>query len=436
MKYYILDESMYLVLKNGESISLSKTHPYFDKIKENLLLKNFNAVSELLIKPNLNKLNLTVKNGSYFFKDIKIPNFISDQINGDDILGKSLLNFWLNMRYKHDEELIYKICQELIRRSFFPLSEDGFIIGYDEADVSYSKKTLLNNNETNREVFFYNIHSLPKLFHEIIKGKNFEYLVKKLFHTDSKKAYNILRSACFKKESNHINYQPLLLSFCFENILNENNLIKFLENIPEHDLPLASCHSLNNFLKEISLEKRQESYNQKKILNFLSTVDWERMPIFVNLYEKFKYNVRVNINSLELKNDFNIIFDYLDKECQKFGKEVVKNLNIDRNFPSFYKLHKTEFEDYIIHFPKTNQELTEWSSLMGNCIKTFSDSISNGSTVVFALINKYDNALEYNVEVCSGRIKQIERRRKTQVSPALRINLTEFLYSLGLVYSN
>lgn len=435
MKYTILSESLHIMLSSGKSISLSKSDPLFNSIRGDLLKKRYDRVEETLSASKDNSLNLEYRDGSYFFKDIQIPTFLSNYISKNKELGKSLLNFWLNMVKKHDEEIVYNICQELISRNFFPLTKDGFIIGYDEKDMNYSKNSYLKNTDS-REVLFYNIQSLPSALYEQIKGMFFEDSIKTLFNSSSKKLLKILRDNCFNREENHIRFDYLILSYVFKDILLEENLIKYMESAKGNDLDVGKAHLFNSFLKEISLEKDNVSYNQKKILNFIETVNWDTLNSFLHLYDVFKNNVNISMVDLELKNNYDDYLSHFTKECAKFHNTKVFSLLVEQNFPQFMSLKEEEFGNYIIILPQTNIDLIEWTNKMGNCIHSFADRVASGSTMVLALVDKGTNQMIFNIEIHRGVIKQMERVRKTSYDPKIKKDFTQFLFQKGLIYQN
>lgn len=429
MIHYILKDSIFILI-DGKPISITKDSNIFKDVKELLIKKDFNKIETLILNKSNNNFNLIIKDGSYYFKDIQIPNFISEFLNKNEKKGKALINLWLNIRKKHDEKTIYNICQELIKKDFFPLTEDGFYIGYEEKN---KEDSFLSNNN-NKEVFFYNISSLPSYIYSLIKGNSIESLIESMFGSNSSRLLKIIKEKSFQKDSNHIEYCFLIYGIIFKNILNEENLIKFLENSKRHDITISKAKLFNQFLKEISLEKDNKTINQKKVMNFIETVSWLDMNSFLDYYDLFKNRIGVSLKDLKLKNNFFSFYHHFSNECSIFKDTEIFNLDIKDNFPDFYKINRTSFEEFIIVFPETNKDLVLWSNTMGNCIKSFSKDVKEGNCLVLSLVNKKSNKMVYNVEITNGIIRQFEKIKKTPPDKELRLRFKKFLIEKGLIY--
>lgn len=439
MKYFLLKDSLVLTTENN-SFNIKNGSPNYEKIRALVELGDFKSALKILNEP-IEIEGITEKDGRYFVKDKEFPTFLISYLKKNPSQSEYMQNFWLNLSNYYPFDEARQICFDLVKRNFFPLSKDGFFLGVNDGNPkSFNDSSL--SQKGNQKIKFINTMNLPEELESILKEKSFEGVIQHCFGDVTPKGYRIILSK-LTENVNFINTKVLFLGQALNKILNKENLTKFMEqltskNVPEFTPAMAAI--FNNYLQELGLEKDQKTINQKKVLNFLNTVEWSKVSNFCMEVDRFKTALNLTADQIPVYNNFNDVLAYVSAENKKIFADNNFPLRIDLNFPEFFALDGLEVDDLRVVIPKDAKTLFQWSTLFNNCISSFASRVWGNSSLVFGLEHRGSKRLMYHIEIHHRRLAQIEAKgekqldRKNLARHASLANFLALIEQKGLIF--
>lgn len=436
MKYYLLSNSCVINL-GDKTYTISNDDYRYDKIKENLINKNFDLVSQLVDPTlNINKEGFVVKDGLVFYNNNPMPSVLGNkflELHQNSWEFKSIFNFWFNLRNKIDKNDASEVIQELINKNAYAATEDGFYFLYFDKNVD---QTSSNLNKKRGNVFhFYNYANCPNVYFSCFDNKqSMDQVIESTFGFNSKKLKNLVLQNVFKQEQNFINYKFFFFGETFKDVLHRDNLFYVIEN----DLLDTDCgdidgyRNLATFFKDYSIDKNGE-YSQKKIINFLQSATNKRHIVDVGIfYVQLKDKLNLDVQNLEFSNNCELFYEYLFKEIQKI-KDPMFNLDNDLEIQV---LHDVEFSNFRILVPNTNYDLKEWTNILQNCVGngSYAQKILKKQSQIIAIVDKDKNEMLYNIEISRKNIIQFLARGNNPPKNGDKVAITEFLQSKNLIF--
>jgi len=441
MKYYVLKNSIIINL-DGKTHTISKEDYRYEKIK-NLIEKNELESISSAIDPssNLNKEGFVVKDGLVCYKDEAIPSILGNQflsLKEDNWVFKSLFNFWYNMKTRVDNDTASEMLHALIEKCAYPITEDGFYLVYIDHNINQTTSILNKNNIDQSNIHFYNVANCPQKYIEFFaKRRSIDDILTDVFGFTAKKLKKIAVQNLFKPEENFFDYRFLLIGEALHEVLQPDNIYGLIEEgtfkVPQNNVGLDPYVKINQFLRDLSVEKTGK-YSQKKIINFLRSVENESMLIdTAEYYSVIKTGLNFNIQNIEISNSCKDIYEYVRREYMRLQDPAV-SLSMDVNFEKIFALHDTEINNMRFLIPNDSHDLKEWSSIMNNCIATYANKVKAGKTAVFAIMDCATNQMLYNVEVERGRVIQFVEKNNSPVPQSIYKTVTNFLKEKEIIF--
>ncbi len=173
--------------------------------------------------------------------------------------------------------------------------------------------------------------------------------------------------------------------------------------------------ALERLLKYTSVSKGIRYLNEQlgryiKEQNTRRGANWEMCDIFNDWMDFLANATKLKY---DLKNDF-VLFPRDLKRAHDNAALLVKEKDAKKHAKAFEKLvpeliekYSWQYGPYMIHVPKSADEVIKEGHTLHHCVGTYLESIANGSTVVLMLRRK-DNPAEpfYTVEVRNGEVWQ------------------------------
>jgi len=436
MKYYLLPNS--IVISVGDKTHVISNDDYrYEKIKQNLIEKNYAPV-EQLINPthNLNKEGFVVDNGLVYYKGDAIPSVLGNkflQYQQSSWEFKSIFNFWFNLKTRISNDEASAVIHTLIDKNAYAVTEDGFYFVY--ADNATDQTNSVLNKKNKQEIFhFYNYAACPATYREFFdKKKNLDEMIENVFGFNSKKLRKLVMDNMFNARDNFVNYRFMFYGEAFKDVLAHDNLFAVIEKklLPTDGGDIETYQHLNTFLKDYSTEKNGK-YSQKKVLNFLeSATNKQHIVDCAIYYVQLKEILNFNLQAVELPNNCEEIYNYIVGEMAKI-KDPCLPLNYGEEITA---LNDAEFDNFRILVPQTNYDLKEWSNIMQNCISTYADKVRAKQCIVIAIMDQTTNQMLYNIEIVRKSVNQFVGRgnQSPKVKDHERI-VREFLKEKGLIF--
>lgn len=436
MKYFILSNSA-VVCDQDKTYTISNKDYRYEKIKKYLFENNIDQVKKIL-EPSINiqKEGLCVKDGLVYFNDDPIPTILGNQFleieNEDDWQFKSVFNFWYNLKERLDDAKASEIIESLISKNAYPVTEDGVYLVYLDSNSDQTKSNL-NKNRIKNFFNFYNYSNCPNELQDLFVKKNsLNQIISDTFGFCSKKLYNILVQKLFDSSCNFIKYKYFFYGVLFKDILANENIVYCLENnvLNVEIGNINNYKNLNSFLRDFSIEKNG-NFNQKRIMNFMSFEDKNKLLEIGTFYNSVKKHIEVNLQDINFSNNPNEIHEYFYKEYQKI-KDPIFDLNND---DCIEKLNDVEFENYRVLVPRTNYDLKNWSSTMNNCISTYAKSVVDKTCQLIAIVDAETNEMLYNIEIANRNVQQFLGKRNKSVDSRVKEKILDFLRGEKIIFS-
>jgi len=440
MKYYLLKNSLVVNFDN-KTHTISKEDYRYERVKSAIERNDFGAAMDAIDpSSNLNKDGFSVQNGLVCYAGESIPAVLGNQflnLKEDNWIFKSLFNFWYNMKTRVDNDTASEMLSALIEKNAYPITEDGFYLVYFDRNLDQTKSAL---NKRNLEVGinFYNVANCPEKYLQLFsQRKNFDEILISSFGFTAKKLKKMALPNMFKPDNNFFNYDFLLVGEALNQVLQPDNIYGLIEEgtfkIPENNNGIDAYQKINVLLKDLCLEKG-EKYNQKKAINFLRSAKTQGDLIdAAEYYTRVKNATDVNIQELELSNSCEEVLEHFRREFRRL-KDPEVSLCIEKNFENIYALADTEVSGLRFLIPDNNYDLREWSSIMHNCVATYTERVIAGQTAVFAIMESATNEMMYNVEVCKGRIVQFLTKHNREAKPKDYNLICDFLKEKGILF--
>ena len=436
MKYYLLSNS--IVISVGDKTHVISNDDYrYNKIKENLVNKNYETVQRI-INPtnNLNKEGFVVNEGLVYFKNEPIPSVLGNrflELSQDSWEFKSIFNFWFNIKTRVTNVEAAEVIEELVKKDAYAVTEDGFYFVYQNADTDQSRSVL--NKKNHQEIFhFYNYSTCPEVYQNIFKDKkNLDDLIELTFGFNSKKLKKFVLKNIFQGKDNFLNYRFLFIGEALKDVLAQDNLFAVIEKdlIPTNLGDIGTYQNLNRFFKDYSLDENG-NYSQKKILNLLENTANKQLLMDVGIYYcQLKDAINFDIRNMGFANNCQQMYDYMTEEMKKI-KNPILPLNND---PEVVALHDEEVGDFRIAIPQTNHELVEWGNILVNCVGThgYADSVRNKTCRIVGIMDKNTNQMLYHIEIKRKTIVQFFGRGNSQADKNHQKVIREFLKEKGMI---
>ena len=435
MKYYLLDNSI-VVFVDSNVHTISNNDYRFEQVKSAIASGNFDVVSSL-IDPNYNlkKDGFIVANGVVFYQDNAIPTILGNrfiELKQDSFEFRSIFNFWFNMKTRVDDNTAAEIISELVRRDAYAVTEDGFYLMYNNRDIDQTKNVLNKRNQN--EVFhFYNYATCPsRYFTMFADKKSFSTVIEELFGFCTKKLRTLAVQKVFCNKDNFFNYKFFFYGEAFKDILATDNIVYAIEN----DLLDTSLGDIDNyqdlrmFLKDYAIEKNGD-YSQKKILNFLESVENKNQLTEIGAYYvAVKSQFNIDIQSMNFVNNCDTIHAHLHREYQR-----IQNPNFMlNNDAEIEALDGVEFDNFRIMVPKTNHELIEWGSIMHHCVGGYGDGVKKKDRQIIAIMDKVTNTMLYTADIRRKTLQQLLGVRNSQPSTGDNQAIIQFFKDKNLIY--
>ena len=442
MKYYLLSNSI-VINDSGHTHTVSNNDYRYDKIKNYLDEGKFDLVADAIDPTkNLNKDGFTVIDGLVHYGEEPIPSVLGNQFllfKESSWVFKSLFNFWYNLKSRVDDAAAAEMIRALIENGAYPVTEDGFYLIYSNNNSDQTNSVLNKKNQSDSHINFYNIANCPeKYFNDFSNHKSLDEVLENVFGFNAKKLKKLALQNIFKPDNNFLDYRFLFFGEAFKDALHPDNLYEVIEkDILHFDFgDIGGCHGFNSFIKDYTREK-DGSYNQKKILNFLKSVDrGVGCDVFFeigNQYSRLKEAINLDVQGIGLTNNANEILRYLNNETSKL-KDPEFDLRVKENFPDFWSLNEHEVDNMRLLMPNTNYDLKEWTNIMQNCIHGYADNLLKATCMVFAVMDKDTNEMLYNVEVAKKKIVQFKARGNNVADKADMKKIRNLLAARGLLF--
>lgn len=441
MKYYSLNNS--IVIQDGSEVRVVSKDDYrYQRIKEALANKDFEKVRESIDPTrNLDKEGFIVKDGLVYHSGSPIPSVLGNQFlafKSNNWVFKSLFNFWFNLKNRVDDNTASEMINALIDFGAYPLTEDGFYLVYRNSATDQTRSILNKKRQENGGIHFYNIASCPQEYSQFfVERKSLDDILTSTFGFTAKKLKKFAIQNLFNENENFLNFKFFLVGEAFKDVLHPDNLYEVIEKnlFANAHADVDSHRKFNSFIKDYTVEKNG-SYNQKKILHLLSTVEGPNRDILLNIasmYVQLKDKINLDLRNIELVNNAEVIFKYLEKEYKKL-KDPEIDLKVATNFPEFHQLHDVEVGRFRFFMPKTNYDLREWTNIMQNCIHSYHGRVLDKSCIVFALMDKNSNEMVYNVEIARKSVVQFNGRGNRPAKQEDKREVCQFLKEQGLIF--
>lgn len=443
MKYYILKNSI-IVNIDGKTHTISKEDYRYNKIKTLIDNNDYESVGKAIDpSANLNKDGFIVKDGLVCYKDEPIPTILGNQflvLKEDNWVFKSLFNFWFNIKTRLDKDTASDMLSALVNKNAYPITEDGFYLVYYDPSLDQTGSVLNKRNiDQGSSINFYNVANCPNKYLELFSNKkSLDDLLVSSFGFTAKKLKKIAMSNLFKSGENFFDYRFLLIGEALKSVLQPDNIYGLIEEetfkIPQNNVGLDSFIKINNFLKDLSLEK-SGNYSQKKIINFLRSAENENIVVDIaEYYDQVKNGLNFNIQDIEISNSCSEIYDYLRREYERLRDPAV-SLSMETNFEKIFALQDFQINDNMrFLIPGNSHDLKEWSNIMMNCIATYANKVKKGESAVFAIMNPITNQMIYNIEIQRGRIIQFVSKNNGPAKKADKDVVVDFLKEKGILF--
>lgn len=436
MKYYLLSNS--IVISVGDKTHVISNDDYrYQKIKDNLLSKNYDVVQRI-INPtnNLNKEGFVVNEGLVYFKNEPIPSVLGNrflELNQDSWEFKSIFNFWFNIKTRVTNVEAAEVIEELINKDAYAVTEDGFYFVYPNSETDQTRSVL--NKKNHQEIFhFYNYSTCPDQYQNFFKEKkNLDDLIEQAFGFNSKKLRKLVVKNIFQGKDNFLNYRFFFIGEAVKDVLAQDNVFTVIEKelIPTNLGDIGAYQNLNRFLKDYSVDENG-NHSQKKVLNFLENTTNKQQMIDVALnYCQLKDAINFDIQNVGFANNCQQMYDYMLKEMEKIQNPILP-LNNDEEVLA---LHDEEVGNFRIAIPHTNHELVEWGNILVNCVggNHYINAVRNKSSRIIGIMDKNTNAMLYHIEIVRKTISQFFGRGNAAANKDHKKMICEFLKEKGLI---
>lgn len=406
MLYNIFDAHNYLVIiHDGDTYTINKDNTSrYDRVKEHLLNREFDQVGQYLWTNMFEDYSdVVIEENNLFYKNKKVPSTLADILfekRKEDENVTEHLKFFDSLEYNDDfkNNKIKKIKFYKSLSSVYPL---GDVALYD------SQETLNIKGMKSLQTFN------SRFIEQVKLTKNIELALESIAGFKSK---NLIK--LFKKEiieSNNCTFVDYLV--LVKDLLEPNLMYSLWDKIKD-EFKMKDPFFLNQFL---ILNKKSDI----GIFNYLlknKSSELMQLNSVLRQYPEVMMEVPELTEAVALKDS--LVLYHKRKLDASF------DLFQERSFPEIKNCVLDIDEQMKLCFPENKDELANWSSIMSNCIATYSKSARDGHCLLVGVL--VNDVLKYTIEINTSRaLRQfvsygngrVATEIKTKVIQHLRNNL-------------
>ncbi len=151
----------------------------------------------------------------------------------------------------------------------------------------------------------------------------------------------------------------------------------------------------------------KQRYEEKHLVRFWLSITLNDLAHYllndsISLFRNEDMRDELNIRFEKTRLNIRDIHDELSKHSRRVKKLKIKNEVF--SYTNYLIESKVSLENIFYELPVDTQELYEWGGILHNCLFSYADNISRGSSIIYGLF--VENTLCYAIEIYNHKIIQ------------------------------